>query len=691
MLRSAPPPGDRRFIAPNHASLSQLRGGRNFRSLDPNLLRADHPIQLRGPVPGGIITNRFVDQITSRNKGQFSTSALVARIAEGKAETKQREERLLQSTEKCSISQVRGYRNSLPNLKEEELKRLLTNNFYDPLLMQTVMCLSDSIIHLQTPQSGTLTANERVRYWISDLKQIGAESVEGYAMTGDLKHSSRLYVLKAPRPPADLGHELFVGMQLNQLRSIIPNYMYTYGGFSCSPPVIEKNKHVAAWCNNESRSVQYILYENIEPSIPFRKYIEACSFSSFLDKYLQILYAGQAAFNLLEFTHYDLHDENVLLRKVPEMNMGGHVYIPYPTEKGMVEYLKTDAISTVIDYGFSHVKVDNEHFGVWDFLAYGAFPDRGFPIADAYKLLLMSMRTMLEARNNDCFDGAARILRFFTNENPVSVVQSQAKTYYYLPLTPETSDRSMFDLTHYIRKIYPQETSQIIVSSPPDGTRVLGCNGTDVCYAGGDGVDQLRTVLGLNLPTVVKSTIELYDLVPRLEGEGRVEEANEVKDSFNYLDAREEDDEQIETLLEQLYARDVNITSIQGLTVRDLMDTTLIAKYRHQVEVAAHMYDLYQQLNILYAAGIYAAKMFEDDATVDYRQDSIDELKRSFVQLYDPIYQALAKDYLYLKSLHSSSKKAVEFATQRNKEVRWWWHGFPIYFDAVVAIYPLRN
>jgi hypothetical protein len=365
------------------------------------------------------------------------------------------------------------------------------------------------------------------------------------------------------------------------------------------------------------------------------------------------------------------------------------LYIPYSTERGETEYLKSEAITTFIDPGFAHVKVDGEHFGVWDYMPYGVYPKAGFPLGDAYKLLLMSMRSMWEASNNDCFDKSAKLLRFFTRENAISVVEKQEKSYYYLPRTPETAEKSLFDLTGYIRATFPEETSEILVSSVPGGARILGCDGTDVCFADGEaGTREIRSVLGLDVPLTAESSIELYDIYPRLIDQGRESEAKELKESFDYLSAKQEDSDQIEELLDELYSTPLNLVSIEGLPIQvDLLDSALIGKYRRQVETAAYLYDLYAQLNVIYAAGKYVAELFDDSETVARRQFGIEQLSESFRQYYDPIYRLLAKDYLYLKRLQREQPTQIQFALEKYKRSRWWWYGFPIYFDATAELY----
>src|SRR5690606_31884194 len=90
----------------------------------------------------------------------------------------------------------------------------------------------------------------------------------------------------------------------------------------------------------------------------------------------------------------DLHTNNVLVRESPD-GPGTLVAIPYETEVGKIEYLLTPGIATVIDYGFSHIMTSvqgrQEHFGRSNLLPYSIFPDRPWPLHDAYKVLLFSL------------------------------------------------------------------------------------------------------------------------------------------------------------------------------------------------------------------------------------------------------------------------------------------------------------
>jgi serine/threonine protein kinase len=122
-------------------------------------------------------------------------------------------------------------------------------------------------------------------------------------------------------------HELAVGLSVNTLKDRVPNFMYTWGGFVCSPP--ERNAKLA----NPSSSVEYKYkfekmcvnsYENPQV-ILLNEFINGQSLRVLLDQkdfnytmFLEIIFQLACAIDIaqkeLSFIHNDLHSENVLVQ-----------------------------------------------------------------------------------------------------------------------------------------------------------------------------------------------------------------------------------------------------------------------------------------------------------------------------------------------------------------------------------------
>ena len=98
-------------------------------------------------------------------------------------------------------------------------------------------------------------------------------------------------------------HEAFIGLYaINHLRAIIPNFVYTYGIFR-NPCIFEKSSQ----CN-------YLLLELI-PGQTWKKFIRTATTDQFVNTFLQLCLSLKIAKEKYDFTHYDLHYENIIIKK----------------------------------------------------------------------------------------------------------------------------------------------------------------------------------------------------------------------------------------------------------------------------------------------------------------------------------------------------------------------------------------
>ena len=403
--------------------------------------------------------------------------------------------------------------------------------------------------------------------------------------------------------------------------------------------------------------------------------MKTCTFTRWLDKYLQVLYALDAAVKRIDFTHYDLHYENVLIRGIGEQTFS----IPYSTERGGIEYLLTDGISTLIDYGFSHVKYQGQDFGTWGMMRESVLPQRSFPLHDAYKLLLWSMKGMKDAGNMECYQGASAILRFFNaTESADSIVDNQVKVGYFLPFITATSNISIFDLTKYIRKTL-LVTEQIIRAKP--GTeRVIGCTGTDICITGNDTVRRVGTSGKLTVDTV----FEFYDLVTRLNQEGRTEDIKQLLKDFNYKFVIQEGLTEYNLLINETNQiltgagnmNLINVLSIRGLPVQNLFDLNLLTQYKAAVTKVADLYDHIQQLSLHKDALKYVAQSYGITNIIAMLDNQYASIQQQVPVVQNGIISIRA-DLQYLDSLAKTQGQYINQMTAQDKRFAWWWKGLP--------------
>lgn len=600
---------------------------------------------------GDIIKTPDLIRYTNETRSITSSPDGQKKIQEWRNKIRELEERYVLSSQVCSLNKLNYDLDHLPDVNYLELKDLISNKFYDPVVMKDILCLSNSLFFMQPNQIGAVSPNQRIHNWLQDLKQIGAESVEGYAIKASFDKAKDIFVLKAPRSErTDLLHELVVGLKLNQVRSYVPNFAYVFGGFQCTPPGIY-NKEVFSWCNTQRFEIKYIMYENIQPSISLSEYIKGCTFEQWLGAYLQILYALMVADELVDFTHYDLHTENVLLRKLDRI-----VDIPYTIEDNSTVYINTNVIATIIDYGFSHVKLDSMGVGIVNLLDYAVFPGRSFPIYDAYKLLMMSIKDMARYQRSDLINKAERIFRFFNNSEPLQqVLDQQWNGRYFTPYNNKTKRFKLRDLGELIRTRIPEYRS--IVSANPRQSRVLGCTGTDVCLTEGETV----SILGLNKQLKVNTVFEFYDLVSRLLAEGRDQDANQVIQMFDYTNAINQGYINYEKIKNTLVIEFINNPNINIITVANqdkylLFDrqSGIYDQYKFMVVALLGIHDIFFQLKTLYDAIKYVSDTYQLDTTsLNNSYLEISTVYQEFKGLLEYPYH----DYQYLNSVLNDKEK----------------------------------
>jgi hypothetical protein len=283
--------------------------------------------------------------------------------------------------------------------------------FYCGEFMESVENIINAIVSPASIDEDVKQVNKRIRQYFKGLKQIGANSVAGFALSTSLyndtdevnKEIDNLLVLKAPKPgtsSSELLHELIVAkLGTNKLRHLIPNFAQVFNSFRCSAPVIEEDRTVSSFCTNDkSNEVNYVIYENVLDSISFSKFCSdqsKCDEHTFMMYYIQILLALGVAREKCGFTHYDLHGDNVLMREY--MMDSKEFALKYEISKEEYNIKSYGYIPTIIDYGRSTIITNDGAFGFFDtsFVNYGTIANKSNIMYDAFKLLCFSMRDML--------------------------------------------------------------------------------------------------------------------------------------------------------------------------------------------------------------------------------------------------------------------------------------------------------
>lgn len=434
------------------------------------------------------------------------------------------EQEIIENTDSfCPISQLQNR-----TVRSEDIKRALKEGIDDANVLKTLMCVNNSVVIF--PSSAGEKSNLKMREYLHNLRQMGGESVEGYAMLADVKGERDLFVVKSPRRidaylKANQIHEYFVmAFGTNQLRSRIPNFAFGMGLFQCSPPYIDsqeyltgqkslKDKRALTYCQNDvSRNqVNYILYENIDNSTTFKDYIlDGCSYPEFINLFTQTVLASDLAKQVCDFTHGDLHDENALVRTLT----GEEIAIPYPVdEQGTIKYLRTKNVLTFIDFGRSHIKYNGRDYG-YELISHGLYPDRSYAMYDIYKLLMFSLMTAAFGdrdmrdyvgftdnelinqnmiANPDVFQNVKELIVYFVPDLPRERLTNYLLTgadylintrefYYSLPYSSQFNIRPIRFFQNVMMPTFGNVINEFLTSDPGN-LPVYGCANKGTCQS----------------------------------------------------------------------------------------------------------------------------------------------------------------------------------------------------------------
>lgn len=203
------------------------------------------------------------------------------------------------------------------------------------------------------------------------VKFIGKDSANGSVYVIKLNKSkspfSKLLIkyAKNVKTADPISYEYYVGLTLNQLRPLnIQNFSLVYGRLPCGIDLSDLKLDDRLMCDKSKPNGTYILYEYIttqsDKSMTLDKYVSNLKditdedqakkiYSNLKNILIMLMISLQHAQDILDFTHYDLHLNNVLIVKLNatykfEYQYGNQVY-----------EIILDYFPFIIDYGRSHV------------------------------------------------------------------------------------------------------------------------------------------------------------------------------------------------------------------------------------------------------------------------------------------------------------------------------------------------
>lgn len=385
-------------------------------------------------------------------------------LSEQKVKDQRSQEKILlrqHLSKDCPIDEIRS---RLINIDSAKLGDIVKSEFYNPDVMKITSCINQAVVNgVYYDVSNNPDIMRSVQEWFSSPRKIGDDSADGIVFKSDVRDGDNMVVLKSPREISvhsndQFAHELFIGkMGLNKARHDIPNFVYTFGGFKCEGSGVNEGGDGILCGGISGKPVQYIIYENIEPAISVKSYLDTCGPGGYLSLMMQIIFTTYYGYLKFDWTHYDLHTNNVLMREVKTQKP--KFCIKYPID-GKDYYVRSTHVATIIDYGRSHIKVNGCHYGYC--LERGEiYPDKSFPIFDIYKFLMLTARYLHYCDTPSslrCFEVAKKIFSFFNTEESLNqAIERQYETRYQFPgLEYVKSLFTVPDLIRHIRKKIPK-------------------------------------------------------------------------------------------------------------------------------------------------------------------------------------------------------------------------------------------
>ncbi len=369
-----------------------------------------------------------------------------------------------------------------------------TRNFYGGgyhrlwrAILAQVLTITDNV---------NTTESDRIRYWLREIAVL-ARGAYGITLGSGYLSSDRIYVLKYAVDQSDMDsirHEAAIGFSLNYLRehNLTLNFVYTYGLFQCARPL--GGTEIITWCRDGPNNTEYLAIENIPEGITLDSALNSRELNINTNQYvsivLQIIYSLLVAYKEIFFTHWDLHTQNILLRRVPDDTVITYQY----SNISKKHYVATHGyIATIIDYGMSSAKINDkivasDMHGTADPTNFGKYGVVNI-YQDIYRFLIELYISSKGRTNVSQFILEIVDHIYPIDASPVKFIKHRGQLFgsdrfgidrsiIYANVPPDygmaSPDDFMEQLVNTLSKYYPA-TKDTLLTIPSDSNKILSC------------------------------------------------------------------------------------------------------------------------------------------------------------------------------------------------------------------------
>ena len=275
-----------------------------------------------------------------------------------------------------------------------KLKDTVDSEVLERLFFMACLQSSDISIPFNYKQKDTNSSLEK-NEWLTNLESFGIKSKQGMVIKSLIFNNFYIVIKKAKNSKFNeiTLRDFCVGINLNKILNEAPFFVRTLGCFQY------KNQfHIAT--------------EFID-GISLKTFIKNKSntFTDFLNIFFQILLGLELAQNKLNFSHYDLHSDNVILvplNQIFTVSLYGYNYI-----------IKHNYKPIMIDFGLSSIHTKGKTLGQTSLETKGIYNYLS-PGYDIYVFLLFCL-DISQNSNLSIFKGITDLLMFFKNETNLSM------------------------------------------------------------------------------------------------------------------------------------------------------------------------------------------------------------------------------------------------------------------------------
>ena len=326
---------------------------------------------------------------------------------------------ILDQLNKYDACEIRNkHIDKLNEISTKSLSRILNQNFSSGSDMKAVFCLFDTLFlsesKSKTKEKGLYNLSSTIQKWIKQMDQLPVKSKEGFIYIAQFFSPNIQVVVKIPQKSngnESKIREYFIGIKsINKLRSLVPTFVYTLGAFLCTKP-----SQKGDLCNDDlsKKNTAFVLYEKIPgESIHTLLKNDKITFDQWLVIFFQLLLGLEVAQREVRFTHFDLHTENVMIRKNDSYSYN------VPLDMNTYNIVNPQFIPVVIDFGAASSYIDNRYVGSFDYISHGML-NFMIPGYDMYKFMTYCAKKSV---NTELKKKIISLFLFYGDDDPYNIL-----------------------------------------------------------------------------------------------------------------------------------------------------------------------------------------------------------------------------------------------------------------------------